>query len=259
MSWYSFLKYTVVRPFVKVAYHARVEGEENIPSTGGVILACNHTSATETYLLPALIKRQVTYPAKAELFRKGKGVKGIGQNIIAWALKAVGQVPLDRSGGRASLDGLGPIMKVLADGGVAGIFPEGTRSPDGRLYKGKTGVARLALASGTPVVPCGSINAAVTGKLFGAIPMSDHPVIRFGKPLDFSQYQCCQDDRRITRWVTDEVMAAIQELTGQTYVEGYGTSVKSGSLTAEEAAARIRPRPGGGEAPPPCTPKPTAA
>lgn len=253
MSWYSFLKYTIVRPFVKVAYHARVEGEENIPTTGGVILACNHTSATETYLLPALIARQVTYPAKAELFRKGRGVKGIPQNVIAWALKAVGQVPLDRSGGRASADGLGPIMEVLENGGVVGIFPEGTRSPDGRLYKGKTGVARLALATGAPVVPCGSVNAQVTGTFLG-IPMSDHPVVKFGKPLDFSVYQGCEDDRRIARWVTDEVMAGIQALSGQTYVEGYGTSVKSGALTAAEADARVRPRPGGGEAPQPCAP-----
>lgn len=257
MSWYSFLKYTLVRPFVKVAYHARVEGEANIPASGGVILACNHISVTETYLLPALIKRQVTYPVKAEAFRKGKGIKGIGQSIVAWALTAVGQVPIDRAGGRAALDGLGPIMKVLEDGGVVGIFPEGTRSPDGRLYKGKTGVARLALATGATVVPCGSTGAEVTGKFLG-IPMSDHPVIHFGKPLDFSQYIGCEGDRSITRWVTDEIMAAIQQLTGQTYVEGYGTSVKSGSLTADEADARIRPRPGGGPAPQPCA-KPEAS
>ena len=115
MSWYSFFKLSLVRPFVKVAYKARVEGEENIPATGGAIIACNHTSATETYVLPALIKRQVTYPAKAELFKPGKGIKGIPKSIIAWALKAVGQVPLDRFGGRAALDGLGPVLEVLRD------------------------------------------------------------------------------------------------------------------------------------------------
>lgn len=254
MSWYSFLKYSLVRPFVKVAYHAKAEGEENIPATGGAIIACNHTSATETYMMPALIKRQVTYPAKAELFKHRKGIKGIPSNVIAWALKAVGQVPLDRFGGKAALDGLGPVQKVLQDGGLAGLFPEGTRSVDGRLYKGKTGVARLTLAAGVPVVPCAMINAQVTGKLLGAIPMSDHPIVRFGAPLDFSRYHGCQDNRAIVRWVTDEIMNAIMELSGQVYVDAYGTSIKYGGLDLAEADARVRPRPGGGPAPEPCTP-----
>lgn len=259
MSWYSFFKLSLVRPFVKVAYKARVEGEENIPATGGAIIACNHTSATETYVLPALIKRQVTYPAKAELFKPGKGIKGIPKSIIAWALKAVGQVPLDRFGGRAALDGLGPVLEVLRAGGVAGLFPEGTRSVDGRLYKGKTGVARLALAAGVPVVPCAILNAEETGKLLGMIPMADHPVVRFGKPLDFSAYHGCSDDRAAVRWVTDEIMNAIMELSGQTYVDVYGTSIKYGGMSMEEADARVRPRPGGGPAPAPCTPDAAAS
>lgn len=254
MSWYWFLKNGLVRPFVKVAYKPTLEGAENIPATGGVILACNHTSATETYMMPALIKRQVTYPAKAELFRKGKGLKGLPQTIVAWAMTTVGQVPLDRSGGRASLDGLGPVLKVVKDGGVAAIFPEGTRSIDGRLYKGKTGVARLALASGAPVIPVAMVNAQVTGKLFGLIPMSDHPVVRFGKPLEFSAHHGCHDDRATIRWVTDEIMYAIQQLSGQTYVDIYGTSVKYGGVSLDEANARVKERPGGDPEPPPCVP-----
>jgi len=252
VSWYSFFKYSLVRPFVKVAYHARAEGVENIPASGGAIIACNHTSATETYMMPALIKRQVTYPAKAELFKGGKGIKGIPATVVAWAVKAVGQVPLDRFGGRAALDGLGPVLEVLKAGGIAGLYPEGTRSVDGRLYKGKTGVARLALAAGVPVVPCATINAAVTGKLFGLIPMSDHPVVRFGPPLDFSRYHGCSDDRAVVRWVTDEIMNAIRELSGQVYVDAYGTSIKYGGMTLAEADARVAPRPGGGPAPEPC-------
>lgn len=252
MSWYSFLKYSLVRPFVKVAYHARVEGAEFIPTSGGAIIACNHTSATETYMMPALIKRQVTYPAKAELFKGGKGIKGIPATMVAWGVKAVGQVPLDRFGGRAALDGLGPVLDVLKGGGIAGLFPEGTRSVDGRLYKGKTGVARLALAAGVPVVPCAMINAQVTGTLFGLIPMSDHPVVRFGKPLDFDAYHGCQDDRATVRWVTDEIMNAILELSGQVYVDAYGTSIKYGGLSLADADAKVLPRPGGGPAPEPC-------
>jgi len=254
LSWYSFLKNAVVRPFVTVAYGPRVVGAENIPATGGVVLACNHTSATETYLMPAMIRRQVTYPAKAELFRKGKGIKGLPQTVIAWALRAVGQVPLDRSGGRASLDGLGPVLEVLRAGGVVGIFPEGTRSVDGRLYRGKTGVARLALAANAPVVPVAFVNAEVTGKLFGLIPLSRHPEVRFGRPLDFGRHAGCQDDRAVVRWVTDEIMNAVRELSGQTYVDAYGTSVKYGGLSPEEADAKVKPRPGGGPAPEPCTP-----
>lgn len=249
MFWYVVLKNGLVRPFVKIAYKPIVEGDENIPDTGGVILACNHTAATETYMMPCLIDRQLTYPAKAELFRKGKGIKGIPQSIVAWAMKAVGQVPLDRSGGRASLDGLGPVLDVLKAGGLAGIYPEGTRSPDGRLYRGKTGVARLALAAGVPVVPVAFINAQNDKKLLGFIPMADHPIIRFGAPLDFSAYHGRQDDRAIVRWVTDEIMDAIWQLSGQQYVDAYGTSVKYGGMSLAEADAKVKERPGGQPAP----------
>lgn len=252
MSWYAFFKYALVRPFVTLAYRPTVVGEENIPASGPVILACNHTSATETYMMPAMIRRQVTYPAKAELFRGRKGIRGIPSRVVAWAVKAVGQVPLDRSGGRTSLEGLGPVLEVVRNGGVAGIFPEGTRSPDGRLYRGKTGVARLALASGAPVVPVAITGAEETGRLFGVVPLAHRPTIMFGRPLDFSRYAGCQDDRALVRWVTDEIMNAIRELSGQTYVDVYATSIKYGGLTMAEAESRVLERPGGGPAPEPC-------
>ena len=142
------------------------------------------------------------------------------------------------------------IRDRLKDGGIAGIYPEGTRSVDGRLYKGKTGVARLALAANVPVVPCAITHNEITGKLFGAIPMADHPVVTFGRPLDFSRYAGCQDDRAVIRWVTDEIMNAIMELSGQTYVDAYGTSIKYGGMTVEEADARVAARPGLGLAVP---------
>lgn len=244
MSWYEFFK-VPFRAFVRVGYGAKAVGADNIPATGPVILAGNHIGAADTFVMPALIKRKVVFPAKAEMFT-GKG--GPLNKVIAWFLKAVGQVPLDRSGGRASADGLGPILGVLNDGGVAGIFPEGTRSPDGRLYKGKTGVARLALSSGAPVVPVASRNSQFSGKRLG-IPWADHPVITYGKPLDFSEYAWGVNDRTVLRWVTDEIMAAIQQLTGQVYVDAYATSVKYGGMSEEEAQRRIKSRPGGGPAP----------
>ena len=236
---YSLFKNAAFRPVIKYVYGARAEGEENIPATGGVILASNHLDAGDTLVLPAMIKRQVTFPAKAELF---KGDRGPFSKLVAWFLRAVGQVPLDRSGGRASLDGLQPVLDVLADGGCVGIYPEGTRSPDGRLYKGKTGVARMALAAQVPIIPVAMKNSRVTKK--AGLPWIDHPVVVIGEPLDFSRYYGRVDDPRTLRWVTDQVMAAIHELSGQTYVEAYGTSVKSGSLTEAEAAARILERPG---------------
>ncbi len=236
---YPLFKHVIFQPIVKYLYRATLVGEENIPASGGVILASNHLGAGETVVLPAMIKRQLTFPAKAELFR---GDRGPLSKLIAWFLTAVGQVPLDRSGGRASLDGLGPVLKVLHEGGAVGVYPEGTRSPDGRLYKGKTGVGRMALAAGVPVVPVAVHNTDISKK-FG-LPWMDHPVITFGPPLDFSQYNDRADDRAVIRWVTDQVMAAIQDLSGQVYVDAYGTSVKSGSLSPAEADARIRERPG---------------
>jgi len=246
--WYSLFKGALFAPLVKWGYGARVEGAENIPPTGAVILASNHVSAADTFVMPALVARRVTFPAKAELFA---GNRGLRSKAVAWFLKAIGQVPLDRSGGRASLDGLGPILEVLRAGGVAGIYPEGTRSPDGRLYKGRPGVARLALASGAPVVPVGVTDTELRSKKLGLIPWADHPVVRFGAPLDFSRYAGAEGDRKTIRWVTDEVMAAIQELTGQTYVDAYGSSVKFGGMSEEEARRRILPRPGAGAEPPP--------
>ncbi|MDO5533641.1 MAG: lysophospholipid acyltransferase family protein [Propionibacteriaceae bacterium] len=245
MNWYGFFK-VPFRLFVKHGYKATITGAENIPRTGGVILASNHVSYADTFLTPALIDRQVTLPVKAEVFQGDQGLKWA---VIGAFLKAVGMVPLDRSG-RGAVDGLGPVIEALRQGRVVGIYPEGTRSPDGRLYQGKTGVARLALTTGAPVVPVGILDAEITGTRFG-INWVDRPRIVVGEPLDFSAWKGMEDDRAMGRWVTDEVMAAIQQLTGQTYVKAYAASVKSGSMDAAEADRRIQDRPGGGPAPKP--------
>lgn len=241
--WYQFFKFALIRPLVTLGYRSRVEGLDNVPRHGGAILASNHISAADTLVMPALMRRRVTFPAKAELF---KGDRGFVSNVIAWFLKAIGQVPLDRSGGRASNEGLGPVLNALEEGHLVGIYPEGTRSPDGRLYKGKTGVARMALAAGVPVIPVAMVDSELDRKVLG-IPWADHPVVRVGEPLDFSRYNGREDERAVTRWVTDEIMTAIQQLGGQTYVDAYGTSVKYGSMTAEEAARRVKERPGDGK------------
>ena len=247
--FYWLFKNLLFRPVVKYLFGARLVGEENVPATGGVILASNHLGAGETFVMPAMMRRKVTFPAKAELF---VGDRGPWSKLIAWFLKAVGQVPLDRSGGRASLDGLGPVLEVLQAGGAVGVYPEGTRSPDGRLYKGKTGVARMALAAGVPVVPVAVANTDVV-KRFG-LPWIDHPVITFGRPLDFSAHADQLESRAMARWVTDEVMNAIRELSGQAYVDAYGTSIKSGAMSQLEADARVRDRPGSATPPAPRPP-----
>lgn len=239
--WYTFFKYAMVRPLSKVLFRPWLRGEENIPD-GPAILAANHLSAGDTFLLPGLIRRRMTFPAKAELFKKVGGPK---QRALAWFLTAVGQVPMDRSGGRASATGLSPVLQVLKDGGLVGIFPEGTRSADGKLYKGKTGVARLALDAGVPVVPVGMINTEFHRGPFG-IPLMRRPGIIIGKPLDFSEFAGRQDELKVLRHITDEVLAGVQELTGQTYVDVYSTRVKYGDLKDADLGPHLRSRPGEG-------------
>ena len=243
---YDFFKLVLFRPVVKYLFRAKLAGEENIPATGGAVIAVNHIGAFETYALPALMRRRLTFPAKAELFA---GNRGLASKVVAWFLKGVGQVPLDRSGGRTSLDGLRPVLEVLADGGLVGIFPEGTRSPDGRMYRGKTGVARIALTADVPIVPVAAFSTqTVRGRL--GIPWVRKPRLVVGQPLHFPQYAGRGEDRDVIRWVTDEVMAAIQRISSQGYVEAYASSVKYGSLTADEVKARELPRPGHGSTPP---------
>lgn len=244
---YNFFKYLLVRPIVRLLFRATLVGAENVPAAGGALLASNHLAAGDTYITPAMLKRQVTFPAKAELFRGDRGLRSV---ILAWFMRAIKQVPLDRSGGRVSLAGLEPVLDALHDGRLVGIYPEGTRSPDGRLYKGHTGVARMALASGAPVIPVAVADTARVKGLFG-IGWVWKPKVIIGKPIDFSRYTGLHDDRAVLRWVTDEVMAAIQELSGQTYIDAYASSVKRGALSQAESDARILARPGLGATPPP--------
>ncbi|MBA3020488.1 1-acyl-sn-glycerol-3-phosphate acyltransferase [Propionicimonas sp.] len=244
---YNFFKYLLVRPIVRLLFRATLVGAENVPAAGGALLASNHLAAGDTYITPAMLKRQVTFPAKAELFRGDRGLRSV---ILAWFMRAIKQVPLDRSGGRVSLAGLEPVLDALHDGRLVGIYPEGTRSPDGRLYKGHTGVARMALASGVPVIPVAVADTARVKGLFG-IGWVWKPKVIIGKPIDFSRYAGMHDDRAVLRWVTDEVMAAIQELSGQTYIDAYASSVKRGALSQAESDARILARPGLGATPPP--------
>lgn len=245
--WYQFFKAAIFGPLVKYGFRARIVGAENVPADGGAILASNHIAAMDSIVIPAMLPRKMTFPAKAELF---EGKHGVGSKIVAWFLKAIGMVPMDRGGGRASAAALGAISSVLASGEVIGIYPEGTRSPDGRLYKGKTGMARMVLTNGVPVLPVGVIGTQKTTGWFG-IPWISRPVVVVGPPLDFSEFAGRDGETKVLRWVTDETLAAIQKLTGQEYADVYASRVKHGDLKDVGSDAHVLPRPGGGAKPAP--------
>lgn len=237
---YQIFKYAIFRPLVKYGFKARVEGLGNVPRSGGVILVSNHIAAMDSVVIPALVPRPMTYPAKAELFSGNN----VGTKIVAWFLKTIKMVPMDRSGGRASADALQAISDVLEEGRVVAIYPEGTRSPDGRLYKGKTGMARIALKNDVPILPVGVVGTETVTGLFG-IPWVRRPVVVIGKPLVFPEYKG-MTHTKVLRYVTEETMASIQRLTGQVYVDVYASRVKHGDLSDGGSDAFIRPRPGNG-------------
>jgi len=158
---------------------------------------------------------------------------------------------MDRSGGRASATSMDGVLQVLADGGLLGIYPEGTRSPDGRLYKGKTGVARLVLQAGVPVIPVAMIHTELVPSIIPKIPTMKRPVIRIGEPLDFRAYAAAGNDREVLRWITDQIMDAVMRLSGQAYVDAYGTSVKEALAQGRPAPPSASGRPGQGLRVPP--------
>jgi 1-acyl-sn-glycerol-3-phosphate acyltransferase len=244
---YWVFKWFLFAPFVKLVFRPSVEGADNIPARGAAILVSNHLSAGDTFTLPAMIRRRVTWPAKAELFT-GTDWRG---RVVAWFLVRVGQLPLDRSGGRASASSMDGVLAVLKRGELLGIYPEGTRSPDGRLYKGKTGVARLVLSAGVPVIPVGMVNSQLVKSKFFGLPVMRDAVIRIGKPMDFSRYAAAGNDRAVLRWVTDEIMNAVMELSGQVYVDAYGSSVKAALDEGRTFPAAELSRPGEGRPIPP--------
>ncbi|MGW7260944.1 lysophospholipid acyltransferase family protein [Streptomyces sp. NPDC054834] len=227
--FYRLLKYVLLGPLLRLVFRPRIEGLEHVPSSGAAIVAGNHLSFADHFLMPAILKRRITFLAKAEYFT-GPGVKG---RLTAFFFRSAGQIPVDRSGKDAGQAAIREGLGVLRKGELLGIYPEGTRSHDGRLYKGKVGVAVMALRAGVPVVPCamiGTFEAQPPGRVVPRV----HPIaIRFGKPLDFSRYEGMENEKAILRAVTDEIMYAILSLSEQEYVDQYAAVVK-----AEQAAAR---------------------
>ncbi|MEU6462005.1 lysophospholipid acyltransferase family protein [Streptomyces sp. NPDC046976] len=219
---------------LKLAFRPWVEGLENIPAEGAAILASNHLSFSDSFFLPTMLDRKVTFIAKAEYFTT-PGVKG---RLTAAFFKGVGQLPVDRSGARGAGEAaIKSGIEVLERGELFGIYPEGTRSPDGRLYRGKPGgLARVALATGAPVIPVAMIDTEKIQPPGQVMPKLMRPGIRIGKPLDFSRYQGMEHDRFVLRALTDEVMYEIMKLSGQEYVDMYATAAKRQIAEAAKAA-----------------------
>lgn len=205
----------IVTPVLRVCCRIRVEGKEHVPHSGPVILASNHRSFLDSLFIPLLISRRVTFVAKAEYFDDKR---------VAWFFRGVGQIPIRREGGSASERALESATAVLEAGGVFGIYPEGTRTRDGRLHRGHTGVARLALRTGAPIIPVGIIGSDEVQPIDSKLPRLFKTVrIRFGEPIELEHYRGRYDDRLALRDVADEVMYEIQQLSGYEYVDTYAT------------------------------------
>jgi 1-acyl-sn-glycerol-3-phosphate acyltransferase len=237
---YWLLKYIFLGPLLQLLGRPKVEGLHHVPGTGPAILASNHLAVMDSFFLPLVVRRRITFLAKAEYFT-GSGIKGW---LSRWFFTAVGQVPIDRADADAAQAALHTAQRLLGEGKVMGMYPEGTRSPDGRLYKGKTGLARLVLETGVPVIPVAMIGTNVvnppgtTRLRFGRV------TVRFGKPMDFSRFEGLAGNRFIERAVADEVIYELMELSGQEYVDVYASTVKNrGTDSTDEGstdeAARI--------------------
>ncbi|HEV2342890.1 MAG TPA: lysophospholipid acyltransferase family protein [Actinocrinis sp.] len=237
-GFYGLLKNTVIGPPLRLAFRPLTEGARDFPAEGPVLLVANHQSFADSLFMPMATPRPVKFLAKAEYFT-GRGVKG---RLSAGFFRGVGSIPIDRSGATAADPALTTALRLLSEGHVVGMYPEGTRSPDGRLYKGRTGVARIALTARCPVVPCaifGTRRVQPTGR---RVPVPTlHPSGRvrvwFGKPLDFSRYTGpdgeawnelagTEAERVVLRAVTDEIMLTLERMTGSEYVDVYASTLK---------------------------------
>jgi 1-acyl-sn-glycerol-3-phosphate acyltransferase len=216
------MKTFVLGPVVKLLFRPWVKGLDNVPAEGAAILASNHLSFSDSIFMPLMVPRPVVFLAKSEYFT-GTGIKG---RLTAAFFRLTNQLPMDRSGGAASAQSLNAGMEVLRNGSLMGIYPEGTRSPDARLYRGKVGVARLALQARVPVIPVAMIGTDKVQPIGKRVPNIRRIGMIFGEPLDFSRYYGMEDDRLVQRSVTDEIMYELMRLSGQEYVDEYAAVVK---------------------------------
>jgi 1-acyl-sn-glycerol-3-phosphate acyltransferase len=238
--WYWLFKYIFMGPLFTVLGRPKVEGLEYVPSSGPAILASNHLAVADSFYLPLVVRRRITFLAKAEYFT-GTGLKGW---FTRWFYSVSGQVPIDRSNADSAQAALNTAERLLSRGKLLGMYPEGTRSPDGRLYKGKTGLARLALQTQVPVIPVAMIGTDIVNPPGKRMLRFGRVTVRIGKPMDFSRFDGLEGNRFIERAVTDEVIYELMGLSGQEYVDIYAATIKangneSGPATTRQSPARI--------------------
>lgn len=221
--FYWLMKSVVIGPVVNTVFRPWIKGVGNIPASGGALLVSNHLSFSDSIFLPLNVPRPVAFLAKKEYFT-GRGLKG---TLTRMFFQAANQIPMDRSGGAASLSSLAEGVRTLREGKLLGIYPEGTRSPDGKLYKGKIGVAKLALEAGVPVIPVAMIGTDKVQPIGKKVPSIRRVGIIVGKPMDFSRLAGKEEDHATLRAMTDEIMASLMRLSGQEYVDVYAAEVKA--------------------------------
>ena len=217
--FYWLVKNLVLGPILLRVFRPWVKGLDQVPTDGAAILASNHLSFIDSVFLPLVLRRPVTFLAKSEYFT-GRGVKGW---LVRQFFRASGQLPIDRSGGKASEDALNTGIAVLREGKLLGIYPEGTRSPDGRMYRGRTGIARMALDANVPVIPVAMIDTDKVMPIGKSMPTVMRVGVVFGRPLDFSRFQGYENDRFVLRAITDEIMYELAGISGQEYVDEYAS------------------------------------
>lgn len=217
------MKHWVIGPLLTTVFRPWVKGLENVPRTGPLIVVCNHLSFVDSVFLPLMIDRQMAFLAKSDYFT-GKGIRGW---FIRFFMTSAGQLPIDRSGGKASEASLNAGLQVLAEGGVLAIYPEGTRSPDGRMYRGRTGVARMILEAHVPVIPAAVIGTEKVMPLGSNIPKVHRVGVVIGEPLDFSRFEGMETDRFVLRSITDEIIYEMNALSEQEYVDVYASTIRS--------------------------------
>ena len=221
--FYWLLKNGVLGPLISTVFRPTVEGAQNVPRQGPAIIVCNHLSFVDSIFLPLAVPRRMSYLAKSDYFT-GPGLRGA---VVRWFFTSAGQLPIDRAGGKASEASLNTGLGVLAEGRVLGLYPEGTRSPDGRLYRGRTGVARMVLEAHVPVIPAAVIGTDQVMALGQKLPSVAKVSVRIGEPLDFSRFEGMEGDRFVLRSITDEIMYRISQLSGQEYVDVYASTVRN--------------------------------
>ncbi len=221
--FYWLMKHWVIGPLLTTVFRPWVTGLENVPRTGPIIVVCNHLSFVDSIFLPLMIDRQMAFLAKSDYFT-GKGIKGW---LVRFFMTSAGQLPIDRTGGKASEASLNAGLQILAEGGVLAIYPEGTRSPDGRMYRGRTGVARMILEANVPVIPAAVIGTEKVMPLGSTIPKVHRVGVVIGKPLDFSRFEGMESDRFVLRSITDEIIYEMNKLSEQEYVDVYASTIRS--------------------------------